>query len=184
MQNPKQSLLLLFIIIISIVLSVAATLAVIKVFSPIRKLAYIETSRLLVGYSEADAANKELKAADEKWQKQFTAMKDSLQTLINPLSAEYEKAPAARKKEIEILINTFNQQLSTAQQENAASIQKSYDEKMKVITQKIDQYISEYGKRHHYDFIFGTLQGTITYANSSAVDVTDEIIKGLNERYK
>lgn len=59
---------------------------------------------------------------------------------------------------------------------------KSYEsKKTKVVVDAINKYISEYGKYKNYTMIFATSNGSILYANEST-NITNEIIKGLNEK--
>ncbi|MDP2684159.1 MAG: OmpH family outer membrane protein [bacterium] len=51
------------------------------------------------------------------------------------------------------------------------------------IFQKINEYIENYGKVNNIDIIIGTNNsGNVLYADKS-VDITEEIIKGINEEY-
>lgn len=72
-QNPALSLLLTILI--------AATLAVaaIKFLTPTQKFAYVDTGRLMVGFSDANAVEKELKVENDKLQIQNKMREDSLQ---------------------------------------------------------------------------------------------------------
>ena len=53
----------------------------------------------------------------------------------------------------------------------------------KELRDSINNYILEHNKTNGYDFILTKIGDNILYANS-AFDITDEIVKGLNKRYK
>ena len=53
----------------------------------------------------------------------------------------------------------------------------------KELRDSINNYILEHNKTKGYDFILTKIGDNILYANS-AFDITDEIVKGLNKRYK
>jgi len=53
------------------------------------------------------------------------------------------------------------------------------------IQKKINQYLEEYNKTARYHFIFSTGEGNLTvYYKDSALNITEEVIEGLNDRYK
>ena len=53
----------------------------------------------------------------------------------------------------------------------------------KELRDSINNYILEHNKTKGYDFILTKIGDNILYANST-FDITDEIVKGLNKRYK
>lgn len=55
--------------------------------------------------------------------------------------------------------------------------------KDKEIRDSIANFVTEYNKDKGYDFILSRFDENILYANES-LDITDEIIEGLNKRYK
>lgn len=66
------------------------------------------------------------------------------------------------------------------EQDNVA-LSNQYD---KQILEQMTQYILDYGKRKHYDYILGTDgNGVLMYANQ-AFDKSEEIIKVINNKYK
>lgn len=53
------------------------------------------------------------------------------------------------------------------------------------IQQKISDYLSEYNKTAKYNFIFSTGEGNLTlYHKDSTLNITPQIVEGLNEAYK
>jgi len=67
------------------------------------------------------------------------------------------------------------------------AINKKSEEKETVLLEgifnKINKYIENYGQENEFQVIIGTtLSGNVLYANE-AIDVTEDIVKGLNEEY-
>lgn len=53
------------------------------------------------------------------------------------------------------------------------------------IQKKINDYLQEYNKTAGYQFIFSTGEGNLTvYHKDTTLNITSEVIEGLNERYK
>ena len=66
--------------------------------SPQTKIAYIDSGKLLISFSESAKIQNELKAEEEKWQKDLKILQDSLKTAVDIMSNEYDNATPARKK--------------------------------------------------------------------------------------
>jgi hypothetical protein len=71
-------------IIISVIisLSIAASLYLL-LWARTAKIAYIDTGRLIVGFSAANDVEKEVKIEDDKWQGQLKILQDSLQAQVD-----------------------------------------------------------------------------------------------------
>lgn len=154
-------------------------------FESTPKIAYVDTGKLLVGFSEANKVEREIKIEDEKWQKQAKGLEDSLQTIIDNISKEFNNAKPARKKEMQDILSARNQQLNNFRQANIRRIEILRKDKMQTVFDKVNYYLSEFGKKHRYSIILGTVAGgSILYGNENKYNITNEIVKGLNERYK
>lgn len=177
MKSQLSSLLTILILIILVLTGYHIF------FTP--RIAYVDTSKLLVGFSEAARAENELKVENDKWQKQQKALEDSLQAAVNSMSKEYNSAKPARQKELQDLLSARNQQINNFRQANLKKMEKLRQEKMKNVYEKANLFMAEYGKTHNYSIIFGTVVGgSILYGNEDRYDITAKIVKGLNERYK
>lgn len=149
------------------------------------RIAYVNTGKLLVGFSESAKVDRELKSENDKWQNQIKQLEDSLQLVMNQMSKEYDKAPVARKKELQDMLSSRNQQINNFRQANIRNMEKIRLDKMQSVFDKANVFMTEYGKKHNYGIILGTVTGgSILYGDEGKYDITDDIIKGLNERYK
>jgi Skp family chaperone for outer membrane proteins len=68
-QNKPANTGILISIIVSLVLAIIVSITVSYLFTP--RIAYVETGRLMVGFSEAAQVEKEIKAEQEKYQMQL-----------------------------------------------------------------------------------------------------------------
>lgn len=146
-------------------------------------LVYVDVNKLVEGY-------KRTKTVKVEFDKKAAAMKANVDTLIADWQKElknYEKerttmTPNELKLKQELLTN--KQQQVNGYQE---AIQKQMQDEDKKITQTIindiNDYVKEYGKKKGYKIIFGASGGgNIMYADESA-DLTEEVLKGLNDDY-
>jgi outer membrane protein len=101
------------------------------------------------------------------------------------MSKEYNTAAPAKKKEMQDMLSARNQEVNNFKQANTRKMEELRQKNMQGVFDKVNVYLSEYGKKHHYTIIFGTMAGgNIIYADDRKVDITEDVVKGLNERYK
>ena len=148
------------------------------------ELVYVDVNKLMDGY-------KRTKIAKADFEKKASVMKGNVDSLITGWQKElqaYEKERATMSlKELKLkqeLLNNKQQQLNSYQE----AIQKKMQEEDKKVTQTvindINDYVKEYGKNHGYKIIFGASGGgNIMYA-SDATDLTQDILKGLNDEFE
>ena len=147
------------------------------------ELVYVDVNKLIEGYSRT-------KVAKAEFDKKATLMKGNIDSLMNGWQKElqsYEKERASMSaKELKLkqeLLQNKQQQINGYQE----AIQKQIQEEDKKVTQTvindINDYVKEYGKKHGYKIIFGASGGgNIMYAQEST-DLTQEVLKGLNDSY-
>lgn len=147
------------------------------------QLVYVDVNKLIQGYSRT-------KIAKAEFDKKANVMKANIDSLVGNWQKElknYEKERASLPpKELKLkqeLLGNKQQQINGYQE----AIQKKIQEEDKKMTQTvindINDYIKEYGKKHNYKIIFGASGGgNIMYADESS-DLTEEVLKGLNEEY-
>jgi outer membrane protein len=170
-------------VIVSAILIAVYAVINLTLLSP--KIAYVDTSKLLIGFSEAAKIERELKAEDDKWKEQMKAVQDSLESAVTTMSKEYDRAAPAKKKELQDILSARNQQLNNFKQVNMRKMEELKQKKLASVFEKANLFMAEYGKKHHYSIVFGTgAGGSILYGDERKYDITGEIIKGLNERYK
>lgn len=180
--NYKSNIKCAIIIIIMLLVNVIILFSII---SKQPKISYINSARLSVGFSEAALVDKKLKVEEEKVKEQLKTLKDSVKTLMNVMSKEYDNAKPARKRELQDLLEAANKRVGNFTYANRKRLEKLRKEKMTDVINKLNVYIAEYGKKNKYSIILATTTvGNLVYGDTEKFDITDEIIAGLNERYK
>ena len=147
------------------------------------ELVYVDVNKLLDGYNRT----KLVKAEYEEKAKVLNANVDSLMTDWQKELKLYEKERSSMsKKELELkqqILSNKQQQLNTYQQAIQKQIAEEDQKSTQTVINDINDYIEEYGKKNNYKLIFGASgSGNIMYADEIS-DLTDEILKGLNEDF-
>ena len=84
---------------------------------------------------------------------------------------------------MEELIQAKQDQFTNYQQVIQEKFQKEDQELSKKVMDKVNDYIKRYGKKEGYKIIHAATQyGNIVYAQDG-LDITDEVLKGLNSEY-
>ena len=152
------------------------------------KIAYVDIDSLEANYvflkSKKDDFKKkqiqvenELQGDYQKMQGDYNEVQKKIQakTITQP---EYE---AAQKR-----FSQMEQSLQTRKQALSDQLLKEQEEFNKELKERIDNFLNDYNKDKHYDFIFSfasSVSGTILYANHG-LNITNEVVNGLNELAK
>lgn len=150
------------------------------------KIAYVNTDSLLLQYQYA----KDLETNLTNYQK---SLESSYEAQVRKLQADYEnylktgdKLTLTQQKQKEEELTTRQQQLPQLSQQIMAQLQERQVADNKKLLDAVYAFIREYNAKHEqYNIIL-----THAYANSATLyieegmDITREIIAGLNEEYK
>lgn len=149
-----------------------------------QKVVYVDSAKLLNGYEGMINARKAFQQKSEAW-------KANIDTLTNEVKIsimDYEKGQATMSiKERQLsqeLIKSKQQQLNQYQQAINAQAQQEDKKITSDVILQVNAYLKKYGEQKGYTIIFAaTDYGNIAYANDK-LDVTDELLEGLNKEFK
>lgn len=148
------------------------------------KTAYVDTSKLMMECTEAKDIEAKYKAKSQEMGKEleieiakFKAEAGSFQknAQMNGQAWAQQKGAELQKRE---------QQLQYAEQSIAQQLQQESGVEIDSVVSSVKKFIKSYGKEKGYAYIYGTGDAaSILYAEDK-YDITNEIIKLLNEKYK
>ena len=149
------------------------------------KIAYVDYDSLLTNYNFAQDVQKELLRKEMSINNIIESERKSLQEeaeifenkVQNNVFATQERAQAEYEK-----IMKKDQELLQRGQALIAEFEETRIAKSGEVTQSIADYIQEYNSNAKYDFILTKMGGNMLYSNE-ALDITKEVVKGLNEKY-
>ncbi|MRX39262.1 OmpH family outer membrane protein [Flavobacterium sp. LC2016-23] len=148
------------------------------------KTAYVDTSVLMKEYTEAKDLEAKYKGqAEEKGrqlQAEITRFKQDAANFQSQAQANGQAWAQQRGAELQ----KREQQLGYAQQALSQQLQQESGVEMDSLVSGVKKFIKEYGKKNGYSYIYGTGDAaTILYAEEK-YDITKDIIKALNDKYK
>jgi outer membrane protein len=148
------------------------------------KTAYVDTSKLMTEYTEAKDIEAKYKAKSEEMGRElqaeiakFKAEAGSFQrnAQMNGQAWAQQKGAELQKRE---------QQLQYAEQSIAQQLQQESGVEIDSVVSGVKKFIKAYGKEKGYAYIYGTGDAaSILYAEDK-YDITNELIKLLNDKYK
>ena len=155
--------------------------------APSYKIAYVQIDTLTSQYQKCKDLEEEFtkKRANAEGTinakgKNFTAQMQEFNRKYqsNQFTQQQFEAEQARLAKLQ-------QDLESLQARLSNSLQEEYQKEFQALTDTIQNFTKSYAKEKGYDFILCKSSGidNVLYANE-AYDVTDEVVKALNKRYK
>ena len=148
------------------------------------KTAYVDTSVLMKEYTEAKDLEAKYKAQSEEKGRQLEAEINRFkQDAANFQSqAQANGQEWAQKKGAEL--QKREQQLGYAQQALSQQLQQESSVEMDTLVSGVKKFIKAYGKEKGYSYIYGTGDAASVLYAEEKYDITKEIVKALNDKYK
>jgi outer membrane protein len=148
------------------------------------RIAYVDAVRLLSKYKGLADAREELNARSQTWQSNIDTLKLEFDKAVTGYKNLTNSSTAKEKQLMEELIRVKEEQLISYQQTAQEQFQKQDQELSSKLLTKMNDYIKRYGQENGYSMIFtATHIGNIAYGDES-VDITDEVLAGLNAEYQ
>ena len=153
----------------------------------------VSSGNLQIAYFEMDSLNnsfalvKEVKAELSKEEEKMNSELARLQKSYNDKFTQYQsQAQTMSSQESENAnrdIVQMQQKFASAKQQMEMRMQDLSMRKMQEVKNKVEEFLKEYNKSKGYTYILAYEPGFMFYRDS-AYDITGELVKGLNEKYK
>ncbi|MEH6407806.1 MAG: OmpH family outer membrane protein [Leeuwenhoekiella sp.] len=159
-------------------------LALVIVSCDKQKTGFVNTEKIVKDYTEMTEAQSKYTKLNQDMMGDLESKAQSYQMKID----EYQKSGSSmssseREKKEQELIGE-RQQLQQEQQMRSRQLQQESQSAIDTIIKKVKDHVSDYGKKNGYDYIYGQNDaGSILYGKEEN-DLTDEVLKELNDAYK
>ena len=149
-----------------------------------QKIGFVDNSKLINEYQEKI----DLEAQFEKEKKAFQKKNDSLnvayQAEAEDVQLKYGNAPQATQDEKYQIFGQKWQRIQQQIQMDQAAIQRNYTTQIDSLINNIDAKVEAYGEKNGYTFILGKNEGGSVLYGKAETDITDAVLKELNDSYK
>lgn len=148
------------------------------------KTAFVDTSKLLEDYNEAKDIEAKYKSKGEEMGKELEAEVAKFKAEATSFQKNAQSKGQAWAQENGARLQKQEQELSYAQQALVQQLREESGVEMDSLVKNVKKFIKDYGKEKGYTYIYGTGEAaTILYAEDK-LDITAEIVKLLNDKYK
>ena len=141
------------------------------------KVGFVDLSRAFDEYQKTKGFDKELEKKGDLKQEQREKLVKEIRKMRDELELMNEKARKIREQDVEAKISSLQQ----FDREAKAELTKERDDMVRDILREMNTIIQEYGKSHGYSII---LNDRVLLYGDKVLDLTDEIVRILNENYK
>lgn len=148
------------------------------------KIAYFDIDSLQDKYQYFKDVSGDLKSKEAGINSQLNSLQDSYQKRLRELQ---EKSATMTQSEGEAAQREYVQMQQKYQQRQMAleqDLKKQQLDMMSTVRNKIENYLKEYNRERGYAFILSYEPGFMLYYRDSLYDITNDVIKGLNDEYK
>lgn len=141
------------------------------------KIGYVDLSRSFDEYKKTKDFDKALEKEGDTKQTEREKIVNNIRKMRDALELLNEKARRKKEQDIEAKIES----LQKFDQDAKAELIKERDDMVRDILEEMNDVIQEYGKANGYSAI---LNDRVLLYGENSMNLTDEIIKILNHRYK
>jgi outer membrane protein len=150
------------------------------------KVAYVEVDSLMTQYQFCKDYNLLLNQKGENAQKTLAGKQRTLQQHAAALQKKYENNGFTTRDELERAQNQLakeQQDLAELEQRLMSELANEQAKLTMEMRDSIQAFLKVYNKTKKYDYIFSRQGDNILLANKK-FDITNEVVAGLNKRYK
>ncbi len=156
-----------------------------KAVSETEKIVFINSDSLLTKYDYYKDLKTKFEAKSKTTQSDLASKGQAFQREVAQYQQQAQTLPADQRAATEQRLARKQQELQTYQQNAGAAFQNEQAAENEKLYDKVSVYLKKYAKDKGYKMVLTYQKGnsSILYADES-LDVTSEVIKGLNEDYK
>lgn len=150
------------------------------------RIAFVDIDSLLNNYEFSVTINKEMLRKEENMRLTLSEKARDLQQDIDEFQRKLENnvfATQARAEEEQNRILKKRESYERLSERLASELAAETQKNNITLRDSISSYLKEYNATQGYDLIISRVGDNLLYANE-ALDITKEVIKGLNDRYK
>jgi outer membrane protein len=152
-------------------------------FIKAERIAYVDSNKLINGYQGMIDARQVYQKKASVWQANVDTLAKEVQLKIANYEKESLRMSQKEKDLSRELIRTKQKQLEDYQQALNGQAQQEDAKMTTEVVSQMNTFIKQYGEAHGYTIILATADGNIVYAQE-AINITDEVLEGLNKQYK
>lgn len=149
-------------------------------------IAYVNTDSLMAKYDMANELTEAFSVKAEKAQNQFQAKQRAFQTRVTDYQTKMNKGLVTRTEAmtIEDKLKGEEQELMNYGRNMEGALQEEQTVLMNKISYAVKEYMTKFNEAKKYSLIINTnSMTTVVLAGDPSLDITNEVVEGLNKEY-
>lgn len=147
------------------------------------KIAYFEMDSLQNNFDYYKLVAKELGNSEQQKRNDLASKKDAYVAKVKEYQSKGQSMSQADMAKAQQDIAQREREYQQDEQAKSQEMQEESFKKLQDVKKKIEAYLKEYNKDKTYSFIISN-SADLLYYKDSAYNITNDLIKGLNEQYK
>ena len=147
------------------------------------KIAYFDMDSIEKNYDYLKNVKNELKAKENELNAQLNAMKNKYISKVTKFQQEAQSMSQERQGTMQQDLMQEQKVIQNKEQAISSELQDESFKKMQDVNKTIEDFLKEFNRNKEYAYILGYQSGTIYYKDTR-YNITDTVLKGLNEKYK
>jgi outer membrane protein len=148
------------------------------------KIGYVDNVKLMDEYQEKIDVEADFKQKADALAKKRDSISQAFQAEAQAFQAEAEKMSQSKAQEQYGQMQQRGQMIGQQLQQEDQQLQAGGQTQMDSIVRKVKKEIEAYGKVNGYTYILGGGDGGSVLYGTDANDLTDEMVKILNDKYE
>lgn len=148
------------------------------------KTAYVDTVKMMEEYTEAKDIEEKYKAKSEEMGRELEAEIGKFKAEASNFQRNAQANGQAWAQQKGAELQKREQQLSYAQEAMIRQLRQEQGVEADSMVSKVKKFIKDYGKKNGYSYIYGSGESASVLYAEDKYDITKEITKMLNEKYK
>jgi len=147
------------------------------------KIAYFEMDSLQNNFNYYKEIAKELGNSEQQKRNELANKKNAYIAKVKEYQSKGQRMTQAEMSQAQQDIAQIEREYQQVEQSKSQEMQEESFKKLQDVKKKIEDYLKEYNKDKTYAFIFSN-SVELVYYKDTAYNITNELVKGLNNLYK
>ncbi len=151
-----------------------------------RPIVYVNMDTLLANYDMFADLQDRLQKKQQDSESKLNARGQKWQTKVNEFQSNLQKGLITRSEaqKIQNQLQQEQQEIMQMKDDLANSLMEEQQVGSRKVIFSIVDFLNGYSQEHHYRYVLSTTVGGAVLYGEKQLDVTQEVLEGLNEKYK
>jgi outer membrane protein len=149
-------------------------------------IVYVNMETLLANYDMFADLQERLQKKQKDSESKLNARGQKWQTKVNEFQNNLQRGLVTRSEaqKIQTQLEQEQQQIMQMKDELAGKLMEEQQVGSRKVMFSIVDFLNDYSQAHHYKYVLSTTVGGAVLYGDKQLDVTRDVLEGLNEKYK